>query len=144
MKNKYPMAANGLVGLRQRSAARLCRLCRTRCGSAAVELALVAPAMLMFVFGIAETGRAVWLKNALDYSVAEAARCASINPTACGSATDTASYAAARSGSGVAASVFSATTASCGNQVSAAYPMALTVPYLSLSVTLTAQACYPR
>jgi hypothetical protein len=41
--------------------------------------------------------------------------------------------------------VFSVTipTPSCGNQVSANYPMALMVPFLTLSVTLTAQACYP-
>jgi Flp pilus assembly protein TadG len=115
-------------------------------GSAAVELAPVAPALFMFVFGIAETGRALWLQNALDYSVAEAARCASINPTACGSANDIENYAAARSGSGVNASVFSVTAPmpSCGNQVSATYPMALLIPFLTLSVTLTAQACYPR
>jgi Flp pilus assembly protein TadG len=114
-------------------------------GTAAVELALVAPALFTFVFGIAETGRALWLQNALDYSVAEAARCAAINPTACGSANDIQNYAAARSGSGIAASVFSVTTPmpSCGNQVSASYPMALTIPFLTVSVTLTAQACYP-
>ncbi len=120
-------------------------LCRASRGSPAVELALVAPALFTFVFGIAEAGRALWLQNALDYSVAEAARCASINPTACGSASDIRIYAAARSGSGVDASVFSVTvpTPSCGNQVSAIYPMALMIPFLTVSVTLTAQACYP-
>jgi len=123
----------------------LCELRDAARGEAAVELALVAPALFMFVFGIAETGRALWLQNALDYSVAEAARCASVNPTACGSATDIENYAAARSGSGLDASVFSLTTPSpsCGNQVSANYPMALMIPFLTLSVTLTAQACYP-
>ena len=132
-----------LIGCVLRGIAGLCGLRRDSRGTAAVELALVAPALFLFVFGIAETGRALWLQNALDYSVAEAARCASINPTACGSANDTQNYAAARSGSGVAASVFSVTTPSCGNQVSANYPMALMIPFLTVSVNLTAQACYP-
>ena len=134
-----------LIGSRLRSATKVCTLCRGVRGSAAVELALVAPALFMFVFGIAETGRALWLQSALDYSVAEAARCASINPTACGSVNDIRSYAAARSGSGVDAVAFSVTIPmpGCGNQVSANYPMALMIPFLTLSVTLTAQACYP-
>jgi len=36
------------------------------------------------IFGIVEFGRALWLKSALDFSVVEAARCASVNPTRCG------------------------------------------------------------
>jgi hypothetical protein len=134
-----------LIGPLARDIGRLCKLRDAARGSAAVELALVAPALFMFVFGIAETGRALWLQNALDYSVAEAARCASVNPTACGSAGDIQNYAAARSGSGLDASVFSVTSPSpsCGNQVSASYPMALMIPFLALSVPLTAQACYP-
>lgn len=128
-----------------RGIAGLCGLRHDAHGSAAVELALVAPAMFMFVFGIAEFGRALWLKNALDYSVAEAARCASVNPAVCGSASDIENYAAARSGSGVDALAFSVTTPDpeCGKQISANYPMPLMIPFLTLSVTLTAQACYP-
>jgi hypothetical protein len=132
-----------LTGSVLRGIAGLCGLRHDARGSAAVEFALVAPAMFMFVLGIAECGRAMWLKNALDYSVAEAARCASVNPTVCGSVSDIENYAAARSGSGVDASAFSWATPSCGNQVSANYPMALMIPFLTLSVTLTAQACYP-
>ena len=134
-----------LIGCVLRGIAGLCGLRRDSRGTAAVELALVAPALFLFVFGIAETGRALWLQNALDYSVAEAARCATINPAVCGSVNDIQNYAAARSGSGADALVFSVTipTPSCGNQVSANYPMALTIPFLTVSVNLTAQACYP-
>ena len=138
-----PVGALCLIGSRLR--VKLRGLRHGSRGSAAVELALLAPALFLFVFGIAETGRALWLQNALDYSVAEAARCASINPTACNSVNDIQNYAAARSGSGVDPLVFSVTIPmpSCGNQVSANYPMALLIPFLTLSVTLTAQACYP-
>jgi len=134
-----------LIGCVLRGIAGLCGLRRDSRGTAAVELALVAPALFLFVFGIAETGRALWLQNALDYSVAEAARCASINPAVCTLPTGTQNYAAVRSGGGFSASDFSVTDPmpSCGNQVSANYPMALMIPFLTVSVNLTAQACYP-
>jgi Flp pilus assembly protein TadG len=126
-----------------RSAAALRRLLRDRRANAALEMALTAPALLMFVFGIVEFGRAMWLKNALDFSVAEAARCASVNPTLCGTAGDIQSYAAKQAGAGFTDSVFTVSTAACGNQVSANYPLALTIPFVSLSVTLSSDACYP-
>ena len=112
-------------------------------GSAAVQFGLVAPSLLLFVFGIIEVGRMLWTMNALHYSVEEAARCASINATTCGSAGKVQAFAAARSGGSFAASVFTASTVGCGNQVSASYPMRLNIPFTSYAVTLTAQSCYP-
>jgi Flp pilus assembly protein TadG len=118
-------------------------LIRDRRASAAVELAMAAPALVMFLLGIVEMGRMLWVQNALSFSVAEAARCASNNPGVCGSASQTQSFAANQSGEGFDASVFTATTRTCGNQVSASYPMTLSIPYVDISVTLTADACYP-
>jgi Flp pilus assembly protein TadG len=112
-------------------------------GSVAIEFALTAIVFLLFLFGIIETGRAMWLQSALNYSVAEAARCASINPTLCGTTSQIQSYAGDQSGAGFDSSVFSVSTPSCGTQVSASYPLNLTIPTLAISVTLTAQACYP-
>ena len=112
-------------------------------GSAAVQFGLVAPSLLLFVFGIIEVGRMLWTMNALHYSVEEAARCASINATTCGSAGKVQAFAAARSGGSFASSVFTASTVGCGNQVSASYPMRLNIPFTSYAVTLTAQSCYP-
>ena len=40
--------------------------------------------MLMFILGIGEVGRVMWLQNALDYSVVETARCLSNSPSTCG------------------------------------------------------------
>src|SRR4029077_7346666 len=91
-------------------------------GSAAIEVALTGTALLIFLFGIIEVGFALWLQSALDYSVAEAARCASVNPALCGTASQIQSYAAGRSGAGFDSSIFSVTTPSCGNQVAASYP----------------------
>ena len=120
------------------------RSLRDRRGNAVIELAFAAPALLMCILGPIEIGRAMWAQNALDYSVAEAARCASNNSSACGSASQIASYAAGLAGAGFTASMFIANTAaSCGKQVTASYPMTLYIPYLNLSVTLSSDACYP-
>jgi Flp pilus assembly protein TadG len=112
-------------------------------GTVAIEFALTAIVFLLFLFAIVESGRAMWLQGALTYSVAEAARCASINPTLCGTPSEIQSYAASQAGAGFDSSVFSVSTPSCGHQVSASYPLDLTIPTLTISVTLTAQACYP-
>ena len=118
-------------------------LAKSRSGSTAVQMAFVAPAMLMFILGIMEVGRVMWLQNALNYSVVEEARCISNSPSTCGSASQTQSFAASQSGAGFASSVFTVTTASCGNKVTASYPVMLDIPYVNLSTTLTSQACYP-
>lgn len=118
-------------------------LAGNRRGSVAIELAFTAPALLLFLVGMCETGRMLWLQNALNYSVAEAARCWSNNSTTCGSASAAQTYAANASGAGFTTSVFTGSTPSCGKQVSASYPMALAIPYMNLSLTLTSKACYP-
>ena len=118
-------------------------LARNRSGHSAVEFAFIAPAMLMFILGIMEVGRVLWLQSALDYAVVGAVRCMSNSPSTCSNATQAQSYAASLSGAGFAASVFIVTTASCGNKVSATYPVVLDIPFVNLSATLTSQACYP-
>jgi hypothetical protein len=121
----------------------LLRLTAQSRGNAAVELALTAPVLFMFIVGVFEMGRMLWVQNALSYAVAQAARCASNATGTCGNVTQTESYAAAASGYSFSASVFSASVQSCGNQVSASYPISLSIPYVPISVTLTALACYP-
>jgi len=117
-------------------------------GGAALEFAFVATPLVLFLFGITETSRAVWTQNALQYGADMAARCMTNNATVCGTTSEAQSYAANRSGAGFASTVFTATSsATCGtvtgNQVSASYKMNLLIPFGKYSVTLTAQACYP-
>jgi Flp pilus assembly protein TadG len=121
----------------------LAALLKSPRGSAAVQFGIVAPSLLLFVFGIIEIGRMLWTLSALHYSVEEAARCASINAMTCGTASKVQAFAAARSGGSFASSVFTASTTGCGKRVSASYPMQLNIPFTSYAVTLTAQACYP-
>jgi TadE-like protein len=122
-------------------AAPRCGLARNRDGNTTVEMALAALPLLLFLFAIINGGRALWLQNALDMSVMDAARCASVNPSLCGTTSQIGAYAAGRSGAGFDSSIFSFAQASCGNRVSATY--SLSMPLLGRSLTLSAQACYP-
>jgi Flp pilus assembly protein TadG len=118
-------------------------LAASKRGASAVEFGIIAPAFLVLLIGTIEGGRMLWTLNALHYSVQEAARCASINTTTCGTSTQIKDFAATRSGAGLSSSVFTATVVACGNQVSANYPMPLNIPFFSSSITLTARSCYP-
>src|SRR5437016_4511581 len=92
-------------------------LAKSRSGSTAVQMAFVAPAMLMFILGIMEVGRVMWLQNALNYSVVEPARCISNSPSTCGSARQTQSFAASQSGAADAAAYTAVTALSKGASV---------------------------
>src|SRR5579872_6503783 len=91
-------------------------------GATAIEFALVAPALCMLIYGVMEFGRLAWTQSALNFAVEEAARCASVTPTVCGTSSQIATYAASEIATGyVPASAFSGATASCGHQVSATF-----------------------
>src|SRR5258708_4526335 len=112
----------------------------------AVEFALAAPCLFMFIFGTIETGYALWMQNALDYSVAAAARCASLNGSACAVVSGNSqvtTYAANESGASLTSTAFTYTrTASCGCQVTGAFTIALDIPWdNALSVNLSSRAC---
>src|SRR5437016_7729193 len=77
------MSATMQLPITQRIRRRLRALVRDRRANTAVEFALAAPAIFMFMFGIIEVGYALWMQNALDYSVAAASRCASLSGSAC-------------------------------------------------------------
>ena len=132
------MAKSWLAGLAR------ARLARDSRGTATIEMAFAAPLVFLFILGIIQSGRAMWLQNVLSYTVAEAARCATINVTACGTASQVQSYASAESGNNFDGSVFAVTTPACGNQVAGSYSMTLGIFNLTLPVTLTASACYPK
>ena len=120
------------------------RLMRNRFGGVAEEFALVATPLILLLLGTMEVGRGLWMQNALNYSVEEAARCASIDVNNCSTSAQIKSFAAGRSGAGFTSATFTPSTAACGNLVSASYPMTLHIPFASMSITLTAQSCYPK
>lgn len=116
---------------------------RSDSGSSAVEFALISPVLMMLLFGILETSRAFWIQGALSYSVDQAARCAAVDNTNCGTTTQVKTFAATHSGFAFDPAVFTVSNPACGRLVTASFPFQLSVPYIATSLTLTARACYP-
>lgn len=114
-------------------------------GTTAVEFALIAPAFILVLFGIIEIGLLLWTQIGLQHGAEMAARCASVNKTLCGNANDISSYAAQQAfGLNFPASTFVVSAPPCGNQVSANYPYRFLELFSSTTLTLNAQACFPK
>jgi Flp pilus assembly protein TadG len=117
---------------------------RNRNGAAAIEFALTAPAFFALVIGGIQIGLLCWAQLALQQGSEAAARCASVNKTLCGTASQIKSYASAQSfGLAPAASTFTVTTQGCGNMVQASYVPPFLNGFVIPPVTLTASACFP-
>jgi Flp pilus assembly protein TadG len=116
-----------------------------RRGAAAVEFAIVFPILLLFVLGLMDFARMIWVQSTLDYAVEAAARCAAINATTCGTAAQIQNYAVSQAlGLDIPASAFSVASGACGKQVSANFTFEFILPWMaSGSIALTATACYP-
>lgn len=115
-----------------------------RAGAMAAEFAIVIPVLLLFCFAIIEFGRAMWIRNAMQSAVEEAARCYALNRPSCDTTAKVQSYAvAAAVGVPVASSAFTPSTAACGKQVTGAYNFTSIVPMVPLNVTIQAKACRP-
>jgi Flp pilus assembly protein TadG len=129
-----------------RSAVRhLRRLWTDRSGASALEFGLLLPVFIPVMFGIVQVGQAFWTQTALQHAVEMAARCATINSANCGSTSLTQTYAATQAyGLTFPAGTFVATTAACGNQVTATYSFPVTVAaWFAPSINLSARSCYP-
>lgn len=120
-----------------------------RYGSAAIEYALILPAVLMVIFGLMDTGRLLWSFTTLSRAVEAAARCAAINTTQCGTTSQIQSFAVSEAwGLTIAASDFAVTTESCGIKVTGNLPFEFVMPGFNVvvpsgTITLTASSCYP-
>jgi Flp pilus assembly protein TadG len=114
-------------------------------GAAAVEYALLLPALLVFTLGIIDVGRLLWTQTTLDRAVEAASRCAAIDTTSCGTAAQIQAFAVQEAyGLQITATAFTSGTTGCTSGVSASVPFVLIIPWLSTtSLTLTAKACYP-
>ncbi len=58
------------------------RFMRASDGAAVIEFAIVVPVFLMFVFGIIEGGRMLWIRNSIQTATEEAGRFAMAHTTA--------------------------------------------------------------
>jgi Flp pilus assembly protein TadG len=119
-----------------------------RRGATAVQFALIATPLLLFLFGIEETARIMWTQAAINMAVEEAARYSSVNGAAgnCTAAGTVATYAATRAwGLSIPSGDFTATSPACGCQVTANVPFTPIVPKLvPYTLTLNASACFPQ
>jgi len=115
-------------------------------GATALEMALTMPAFLMLFVGCIEFGIAAYAQLSLQHGVEQAARCAVINTTKCGSPSATQLFASSQSfGLNPPASTFSVDTASaCGALVQASYKFNLVTQYLGKPFTITASSCFPK
>ena len=123
-------------------------LLRDRRGATAVQFALIATPLFLFLFGIEETARIMWTQSAINMAVEDGARYSSVSgPTGtCTAAATVQSYAASRAwGMSLPSGDFTATTAACGCQVTASVPFTPIVPKLvPYNLTLTASSCFPQ
>ena len=114
-----------------------------RAGAIAIEFAILGPVLLVLLIGIIEFGRMLWVENALQYAVAQASRCMTVDVSVCGSTRETQDFAASNSGMSFPSAIFLVGPAACGNQVSASYPFTFAAGLFPYAITLVAQSCYP-
>lgn len=120
-------------------------LWRDENGASVLEFGLLLPLFVPLIFGIIQFGQLFWTQAAMQHAVAMAARCATINTTTCGTTSQTQTYAATQAyGLTFPTGTFTATSATCGNQVSATFSFPFTVTaWFPTSINLTARSCYP-
>ena len=106
-------------------------------GTTTVEFAFVAPAMFLLMTGTLYLGLLVYSAMGMQTAVEKAARCYSVNASQCSTATSAQTYAQSNY-FGVSSPTFTASTPSCGHQVSAAMTF-----NMGWRVPLTATACFP-
>jgi Flp pilus assembly protein TadG len=111
-------------------------------GSTALEFALVLPALATLLTGILYAGLLLYSAASLHQAVEQAARCYSVNAGECSSGSETQTYAQSHY-YGVSSPTFTASTASCGHQVSATVSIGLDAALASLNVPLSATSCFP-
>ena len=115
---------------------------RNNCGATAIEFALIAPALVTVVVGTFYLCMALYLVASMHFAVEDGARCASVNSTACGSASAIVTYTQGRY-FGPNAPTFSYAAAACGNSVSASITYVANLGVTSVSIPIKTTACYP-
>ena len=118
-------------------------LLRDQRGSAAVEFAIVGPIFLTLTIGMIYTCLLLFSMGSMQYAVEEAARCASVKTTVCSSSGNTVTYAQGVYYGPLISPTFTSTTAACGHVVSGSASFGLNMGLSTLTVPLTATACFP-
>jgi Flp pilus assembly protein TadG len=118
------------------------RLDSCESGTAAVEFALVLPALAALIVGTLSAGLVMYSVSGLHNAVETGARCYSVDSIDCSSASATQTYALSHY-YGVSTPTFTASTPSCGHQVSGSLSIELSIVVASWTIPLSATSCYP-
>lgn len=130
------------------------RLLRCSTAAAVVELALLAPAILLLMLGTIEVSRMAWTRQTLDEVAYSSARCMAVSDS-CATSNAQKSYAVDRAaGYGIAitdAAVTPAASVSCrgfpnSSRITIVTPMASALAGFlpALPTSITSQACFPQ
>ena len=119
------------------------QILRDENASTAVEFAIVGPIFLTLTVGMIYTCLLLFSMGSMQYAVEEAARCASVKTTVCTSSGTIITYAQGVYYGPVTAPTFTYSTPACGHQVSGSSSFAFDIGLTTLTVPLTATACFP-
>jgi hypothetical protein len=112
-------------------------------GTSAVEFAIVAPVFIALLVGTFYLCICLLLIGSLHYAVEEGARCASVKTSICTDAGTIVAYAQNHYFGPSGSLTFSYAAAPCGNSVSASINYALNLGLKTITIPITATACYP-
>jgi Flp pilus assembly protein TadG len=113
-------------------------------GTNALELALATPVFVLMIIGIFAFGFVLWVENSIQSAAAQAARCAVVNTTACGS---TAQIQNAAVGWALGAPISTANVtvnpnATCNGMTGKSVAITYTATFFVISTTMSAESCY--
>ena len=112
-------------------------------GTTAVVFAIIAPVLIALIVGTLASCVALFLIGSLHYAVEESARCASIITNICSDSATTIAYAQSDYFGPSLSPAFTYAAAACGNSVSASVSYSMNVGYRTLTIPISATACFP-
>jgi len=114
-----------------------------RSGTSAVEFGIVGPVFIALVVGSIYLCMGLFLVGSLQFAVEEGARCASVNAVACSDPSSIITYTRSRYFGPSLSPTFSYAASPCGNQVSASVSYAANLGFRTVTIPISATACFP-
>ena len=108
-----------------------------------MEFAIIAPVFIALIVGTLAACVGLFLVGSLHYAVEESARCASIKTNICSDSATTIDYAQSHYFGPNLSPAFTYAAAACGNSVSATVSYSMNVGYRTLTIPISATACFP-
>ena len=118
-------------------------LCLDQQGTTAVEFAIIAPVFIALLIGTIALCVALFLIGSLHFAVEDGARCASVKTTICSDAASTVAYTQSHYFGPDVSPTFTYAAAPCGSSVSASVSYSMNVGYRTITLPISATACFP-